>query len=764
MKKLKKKKLQFAVIGIILCLAATILTTCLSFSEEVDRYIEKQYQPGENAALMVYVTKGTTDYLKKALDDNKEISNYTTYQCFQVLKTPLKHKDTLVRDYINPLYAIVIDDKDTLPFHLTSVKGDTASKAPNKGQVWVQNIVAENHDIHTSDNFLINDTSLTVSTLVNDTRKPVSMTTGASIFISKEDTTYFSSDQELELLCIHSDAKSEELQSWLDARYSDTFYSVGFDALSDMKLKASLMTILISKLGSASAMFMFAVTLVIILFFIRSTILAEYNAIGIYKSVGFSTSKIMGFYVKAYALVGIVSITIGAFLGLPLSTVIGDIVMKYIGEYHLTRESFLIVIRVIVITCLTLIGCVFLALLRIRKISPVDAIAAGKKSTKAKLKKSLIKHAHSSFSMAINDSFKYKGRSSIIIVVVTLSFYIAILLLNMCLSFDRMETNAPGWVSMPDSDCFVGSDTQAISDDLVSRISTHPDVESYITGSLLSNVRVTPKDDSINLKYANVLNFNTYDFEKTGISYLNGRPPENKQEVAINTATLKDTGYGLGDTITLGLNGTEADFMITGIYDTMMTPSISLTSDALSALPKDAYQNVVGVHLKDSDQLDDFRKQMETEFPEFKVSTMLDVVDNVKVSVMQIMVPVTLIIIVMFFSFTLLNIINLILTNNNEQKTNFGILKAFGFTTGYIIRRNVIRIMLLSSIGLGISLVLDLVFNKHLFHAILGVNAYITNLPETCLLLVISFLVILALSILLSLSIRKITPKELMEQ
>ncbi|MDO5293512.1 MAG: hypothetical protein Q4F05_12275 [bacterium] len=763
-KKLKKKKMQFMVLGIILCLASSILTTCLSFSDEVERYINKQYDANENASLMVYVTKGTTAYLANQLTANKEIEHYTTYQCFAVATTPLKHHDTLVKDYINPLTAIVIDDKDTLPFHITCVKGDTASASPKKGQIWVQNIVAENHDIHTLDEFTINTTKFSVSSLVNDTRKPVSMTTGSCIFINKEDVSYYSSDQELELLCIYSDAKSETLLSWLNDQYTDEFFSTSYDQLSDMKLKATLMTSLISKLGAACALFMFIATLVIIVFFIRSTILAEYNAIGIYKSVGFSTRKIIGFYEKSYALVGITFITIGAFLGLPLSKLIGNIIMKYIGEYHLTSQSLLIAGKVILATCLTLIAIVFLALLRIRKISPVDAISTGKKSTKAKLKKSLIKNAHSSFTMAINDSFKYKGRSLIIVVVVTLSFYIAILLLNMCLCFDRMEDNAPGWVAMPNSNCFVGIDDDAISEDFLAYIKENPDIKNYITGNITTNVKVEAKDPQVNLKYATVLNFDTYAFDKTGISYLNGRPPENKQEVAINTASLKNTDYALGDTITLLINKQELDFMITGIYDTMMAPSVALTSDALSFLPEKDYRNMVGVQFTDPNKSAAFGEQIKAEFPDYKIITMLDLVDNIKVSVMQIMIPVTIIIIAMFFSFTLLNIINLILMNNSEQKTSFGILKAYGFTTGYIIRRNVIRIMLLSFLGLGISFLINGLLNKRLFHGILGVDAYITNMPETSLLLVGGFFIILAFSILLSLPIRKIAPKELMEE
>lgn len=763
-KKLKKKKIQFLVIGIILGFAAMILTGCLSFSNEVDKYIDKQYDQKDNACLMLYVTKGTTDYLAEKLENRTDIKSYRSYRCFPIEKTPVTHKETLVKDYINPFYAILIDDYSTLPFKLTKVKGDITSNAPKKGEVWVQNIVAEQHDINVSDLFTSNGSSLTVTTLVNDTRKPVSMTTGACMFISKEDAPLFSNEKELELLSIYSDTNPNELMSWVKDQYTNTYYSLSYDNLSDMKTKATLMTNLISKLGSVCAVFMFLVTLVIIIFFIRNTILNELNSIGIYKSVGFSTFKIMGFYEIPYAIVGLFSLTVGAFFGLPLSSFIGQIIMKYVGEYKLTNHSYFLVAAVICITFSILLFTVFWGLLRIRKISPVDAILAGKKSTKSKLKKSLIKNAHSSCSMAINDIFKYKGRSVLIVTVVTLTLYIAILLLNMCLSFDRMEKNAPGWVCMPGSDCFVSLDQKAVSRKLLDYIDSSTYVESKVSGCLMGTFKVVSKDTAIDLTNATIMSLDTYDNEKTDITYTNGRPPKNPEEIAIDKLTLTNTSYRLGDHITLIIEGTERTFMITGIFDSMMAPSICFTNDALTFLSEEQYHTLVGVNLKNPMDLDTFTTDIKQAFSDANVTTMKDMVDNIKVSVMQIMIPVTIIIIVIFFSFTLLNIINIILMNNAEQRRNFGIMKSFGFTTGYIIRRNVIRISLLSAIGIAFAFVLNELFNTRLFSAVLGVNAYKTEPLETILLLCSSIITITVLAILFSLPIRKTSPKELMEE
>ena len=766
-KKLKKKKLQFIVLGFILAFATMILSACISFSKEVERYTDSQYDDPDNADLLLYATKGTSSLIEEKSKERDDIASIITYDCYSITSLELYHQNTLVQDYINPLYAIVISDYRDMPFKLTPVDGDLNSKCPAPGQVWVQNIVADNHTIYVKDKFDIkgeNTKSLTVSTLVNDTRKPVSMTTTAAIFINEEDVNWFKSQEAIELICISSDSNTKDILDWIEDVSTGEYQVDSYDTLSDMKLKATLMTSLISSLGTLSSIFMLIITIVIILFFIKNTILNEYSAIGTYKSVGFTTSEIMGFYQKSYAFVGVISIIIGSLLGLPLSVFIGRIVMEYIGKYGLSKASIYSTLFIIIITSLLLLFSIWLALIRIKKISPIDAFRVGASSSKSKLKKSLIRNAHSSFNMALNDIFKYKSRSVIIVLIVSISFYIAIMLINMCLSFSRMESNAPGWVALPACDSYISKKDNAIPDDLIDYVETSSYVDSYITGDLYSTLKVLYEGDDINLKYAIITNFNTFDYELTGITYQQGRPPENEDEVAIDSHSLKDSEYDIGENITLLINGKQTSLMISGIYDTMMFPSLTFVSSAFSDVPKELYYNRVGVNLKNPDDIEAFKAETKKLFPDHTFETMLDFVDDVKVSIMSIMIPVTSIIIVIFFAFALLNIINMIIMNNNEQQRNFGIMKAYGFTNGYIIRRNVYKISILAALGLIIAATMDRLISYRIFYSVLGVAAYKTELLETTILLVSGFGIIIVITVLLSLSIKKISPKKLMEE
>lgn len=766
-KKLKKKKMQFIVLGLILAFATMLLSACLSFSIEVEQYTNDRFSRENNSDLLLYATGGTSDYIRPLLNEHDSSATLRTYSGYFIDTLPIYHKDSLVSDYITPLFALELDNYETMPFEMDVVSVNTATSGPATSEVWVQKIVADNHNIKLGDTFTIRGTSyeFTVSAIVNDNTKPVSMSTGAFLYYNKADSKAFEKQQPLELISITSEQDIDTLSQWIEDHYTSKYYAVLKYTLSDLKLRATMMTSLISKLGTLSALFMFLITIVIVLFFIRNTILNEYGAIGTYKSVGFSTTEIMGFYMKAYSVVGILSIIIGSLLGLPVSIFIGNIVMEYMGTYHLSTASIPRVILVIIFTLLLLLASIYFALRRIGKISPVDALHVGATSTKAKLKKSLIKNAHSSFSMAINDMFKYRNRSLLIIIVVTVSFYIGIMLINMCYAFDHMEDNATAWVAQPKSNCFLSKDNSAIPDDLLDYVENSPYVDSYITGSgaTYADLQISCEDTNINLKYASTMVLNTYDYDLTGIKYAKGRPPQNKNEVALDSTTSKNSNYTIGDTISLTINDTTDNYLITGIFHTMMAPSLAFVSDTFTDFPEESYNTSIGVNLKNPSKASEFEEDFKNTFPDYRYSTMKDIVDNVKQSIMSIMTPVTMIIIGIFCSFTLLNIINLIIMNNNEQQKNFGIMKAFGFTNGYIIRRNVLRIMILSIIGMLFALLMNQLFNARIFLAILTVDAYQTKFVPTSIFIGIGLLVITVTTILLSLVVRRISPRKLME-
>lgn len=770
LKKIRKDKVFFTVLGLILLLSTMILSACFSFSKEVEQFIKDKYSSKQNSNLMLTTSHGMGEYLKKESNSRTDINKITIHDLYSLKGVSIKHKGKNFKDYEDHIDAILFSDYKSLPFTLDIIKDSKEQKCPGPGEVWVQYIVADNHDINVNDVITIKkdgvEKDFKVSALVNDSRKPVSMTNGAYLFFNEEDRDWIAQNELEDYVGIYSDTDVTRLQDWVSEYETDQYKTIDASTLNDCKTKANLMTTLVGALGSVSAILLLIISVIILSFFLKNAINSDYAAIGTYKSVGFSTRKIISFYFLSYGIVGSISIVIGALLGIPISILVGNINMKYIGDYQLSSHTIVSTVCVIVFSSIFLLLIILLTLLKIRKITPAVAFQVGKTSTKARLSKSLIKNAHSSFCMAINDIFKNKFKSIIVVVTITLSLLLSSFLINMCVSFNHMDSNAPGWISQPDCDYYVSVKNSALPEELTQYINNSDKVKSTMTGCLFANLKLDSNDEKIDLKYASITALDNYDKDKTHVTYEKGVPPKSNNEIALDVPTINSNHLEIGDTISVKINDVDAEFILCGGYNSMMRPSAQVLSTSLDELnlPKEKYNFQIAVMLKDGINKKDFKQELNSKFDNLEFTDITTMTDNIKVSIMSIMLPITIIIIIAFLMFTLLNIIHLILSNYFEQQRNYGIMKACGYSTGYIVRRNVTRFNILFVLGTLLALIANYYISPNLFYKILQVRAYSTNITLTSLFIATFFIVYEVILLLFTMRVRKITPRKLMEE
>ena len=759
-KKLKRKRMQFLIIGFILLFASAILTCFVNIASDVTRLTNKTYA-SNHADYYVISNHGTSKILKDKVENLKTIKCYKATDNLNVY-----HKNKTMLDFQNETYYVVLDNYKDLDWIITPKEGNLKENGPKQGEVWVEKIIADSHNVKISDNYVIqnkNKDKLKVTTIVNDSIKPNTIANAQFIYINRNDFNKLKGNEEADFNIIKSNKSKDEIQKIIEKKFSDKDTLYNIRSIDDLKTSAKMVNKLSAGLGIIADIFMIIVNIVIMRFLVRSTILSEYQAIGTYKSLGFTTKDIKGFYSKCYLLVGLISSTIGTILGIPLSKVIGSVTMRYITDYNISYTSIIAALLVLAGILLLLWINIKLALRKIKKITPVDALRIGVTSSKKKIKKSLIKNASSSFAMAINDIFKSKGRSLLVILVVALSFYVSLAFINICYSFEKLDDKASAWVGSPTSHCCIESNNGELPKEIFDYLDKSKYVDHYVYGSLYEKASVESLNKSISLKQAWVMSFNTYEDGLYDINYAEGRPPKNKGEIGIDSASLSKSNVKVGDYIKLKVNGKEDTFLITGTYDTVGgSAGIHMFNDYF----KDNNMDIVysaAVLLKDKNDFGKIKKYIESNYDNCSVKRISEYIGDVKNSIQDIMIPVSVMIISIFIIFTLLIIINLITTCNKEDEKNFGILKAYGFTTGYIIRRSLFKIMILSSIGLAISVIINELVTSKLFWKGLGCDGYIISVPYSAAFIISGFIVILLIAVLLTLGIKKISPKELME-
>lgn len=759
LKKLKSKKFQFGVVGIILIFATAMLTTCISVSFELNKFIDDYYCEEDNADYYVYASKGSYDEIKKDYKDAKKLKGYTSD-----IET-MYFKNTSIKKYNENIYWLVLDNYKKVDFTIEPVEGDTNSNGPKEGEIWIEKVIADAHNIKVGDTYVLdneNGYEFKISSIIRESIKPSSVDGGQTIYINRNDYEKFSRNKEIEFIYLDSNLNNKDFIEYIGDTLVGKNEALYINTLVEIISVAEMVNTLVISIGIISAVFMLIVTIVIIRFFIRSTVISEYSAIGTYKSVGFTTKEIIGFYFKCYLSVGLVAIIIGSLIGIPGSEIIGNLALENMGEYTISINSWIIAAIVVIGITLILLINVRLSLRKIKKITPVDALKIGVTSSKVKMKKSVIKNAQSSFAVGINELFKYRSRSLLMILVITISFYVSMVFLNISYSIETIDEKASSWVACPSAHCFIENNGEVVSDEVIKYVNNNKYVKSSTYGNLNVIADIECKD--VNLKYASKLCFNTYDKKNYNINYSEGRAPKNKNEIAMSNGILNSSKYKVGDYIELRINKIKDTFLITAAFDVVGNQSAIQILSSYFENQEENYKQMIATLLINKEDINKFKEDIEKKFPGYKVKDVNDFIGDVRKSIQSIMIPVTVAIIIIFLVFTLLNIINLIIMNNKENEKSNGILKAYGFTTGYILRKEVLKIGLLTVIGLGLAILLNKLFTRTLFWKGIGCDGYNISIPYTISLLIGGFILILLITRIVNNSIKSISPKELMEE
>lgn len=751
LKKLKHKKMQFTLVGIILLVSALIFSASLTFTMEAGRLGEEYYNR-EGMPNLFYSSNNreVPDAIRQAMPD-AYIGTAEGVQLSEHVEFNGEKASAIIMVFPLENYGDALWD-------VGPNQSDTTEKGPKPGEVWITAPWADLKGIKAGDIVTLQGgVRLKVGALVNSYLTPSMDSSLTLFFVNPDDMGALSQlpSAYIATLCVAGDLnEAREVISPLTEGYS----KVSTIDKNDLIDSLSSQSVVLGGVGLISSLLVFIVAVFVIRFMLRSNLMKEYRSIGIYKSQGFSNRSIRGIYFKCYAFVGSISILLGVIVSIPAIDAMSSMISRYMANY--TVESSYIAGSIIsfALLFLVLILNVYVATRSIKKITPVAALRIGVTSSKEKFKQSMIKNAYSPFSMAVNDIGKHIGYSVMIVLIVCVSLYLAIFSLSMKTSIDNMSENVDAWLSIPKADFYV---TGRIEDDLVEDIRSNPAVKKVI---------VSEDWFYTSIKLDEIYNYNNEvttlcfsDF--SDLPYTKGRAPKAENEIAINNVLLKDLSLKVGDYISLTLGNTKSTFLITGSYDAMIQngQNVQIWSGSLPAHGVEFIPAALSVMLNNVESSQNLMNDIDQKYEGIQAARDLDMVTDAARSVQEMTSPIMLALIIVFIMFSVLCIINLILQNHADNRRQYGIMKALGFSTGYIAARSTWRIFLLSMIAAVFSMALHLTCSKGLFAGML-IDALLLAIPQVLVLLLCLLVLIMALTLVFCLPIRKITPQELIEE
>jgi putative ABC transport system permease protein len=772
-KKIKQKKLQLILIAIILMVSSSIFALSMSFTSTVSKYTNDYYE-GENIKDIVVQTYNV-DVISKV--ESFIMEEETNEKDIRKTKGLTVDRQVFLGDEnldLGMANLIIYEGMKAHPWDVVITEGEKVT-TPSKGTIWVSNLLADSKNLKIGDKLKIKDGDeykyLTISALVNDSLVPSSVMGYNNLYINSNDYWDFNELIKSQYIGYDSSKEGNDATSELVSYIGDSIDGVIYDKWITI-FAANAGSQITSGVGLSTSILIFIVSVVIIRFVLWNNILKEYRSIGVYKSLGFTSKQIRNIYLKSFGIVGIIAITAGSFFSIWFINYLVKISIKYIGIYEGGINNFSFIVLTIALMSFVLISNIYLLLRRINKIKPVEAFRIGVTSSKEKFKKSIIKDASSPMSMAINDIFKYKKQNIIIVTVLSLVIYLSVFLVSVNYSMINMKDNAWNMFGLLQGDVTLDFPSgEASYDKALEEIKSDPRVLGVRECSFDVGKVAYLDVSRYNIKNAQVVTYLYDNYDNNhgfNVSITKGRNPKNKNEIALTEQILKETNLDIGDYINMKILGEETSLLITGSYIGMMSNNYNMrmTLDVVSKEIRNNLNNLnINITLKDKNDYEVFKNEYKDKYEVCSIDTCPSLIATTSKSVIEIVIPVTTIILLGILLFSILNIVNLIIMNNTDNRRNNAIIKSLGFSSIYILKRTLYRIMMLTGVSSLVGFILNATISKSVFKfAMMGINGLM--IPNGKVISTIVFIEILTLgaTIISMFSIRKISTVELMEE
>lgn len=517
---------------------------------------------------------------------------------------------------------------------------------------------------------------------------------------------------------------------------------------------------------SAMAFLVLLIVLVVTASNIVNYIQENMRNLGALKAVGYTSGQLIGSLLTQFLGLSLTSAAVGAGLAYALFPGINGMMMAQTGIPY--RSRFLPVLSLITLAVSgTAVGLtVWLSARRIRRIEPIVALRQGILTHNFRRNPVPLEDTRVPLQLALALKTTLSGIKHNITVCITM------LVLSLVVVFSGLMVRNVIMDMTPFLNMIVGE----IAD---SCISVNRETEEDFLGKMNADRRVEKiylycSEEVRHAGGSTLTATMSEDFSRANNQsvVIEGRFPRYENEIAVAAKYARENNLKAGSEIRITVNGKEAAYLVTGFTQT----SNNLGKDCL--LTRSGYerlgelQNVnYYLNLTEETNIDDFNEEVKERFGNAVNATInIDSTVNsacaVYISLMSILVLAVLVLSVLVIAFVLYLLVRTTLTN---QKKDYGILKALGYTTGQLVLQTALTFlpaMLLSTaVGTAVGCV---VINPlvALFLRNIGIVKCTFLVPVGLITAEAAGLIFLAFGIacLLSLKIRKIAPKALLAE
>lgn len=566
-KKIQRKKMQFAIIMLITMVAAAIATACVSFTLETQRYVREYYSVENNP--MYYMVLSRDDG-RELIEEDPECSKmvsrieegkakYTT-DTFYCNNEPMVNGENFIYE---------TNDLDEIGYQVSISEGKEEN-APDNGEIWICRVYADAYDVKVGDTIRIgSDEELKVSTIVNSALCSSGFMDMYPFYVNGETFDEIEGTEGYSLM-LYAKNDSITVRQLNDAIPDKVYASMMLSTESSTLLMCSaLLSGIFGGVGIAAALIISVVSLIVFRYLVRATIATEYQMIGTYKALGMENSEIKKIYLLAYLGSGGLGMIPGILLGRPISVFLSRAVLGGTRLFELTEYTTYTSIGVVIFMSGMLIFNIWNELSKVNNISPVQAMNIHTLSSAEKIGKSVIHNAHSSFSMAVNGLFKKKGMTILTILILATSVYIDLVAGSVSYTLSHYAQDREIWENLPSYD---GMIKMYESKQALSYLENSDLVEDYVQAELdpiCSGMKIEGTDMSYEEAFPMIYE-NFTEERYSDVPFTAGRICTEPHEITVSEAFLDDVHKKVGDYLEISVGEKKINFLIAGSYSAMI--------------------------------------------------------------------------------------------------------------------------------------------------------------------------------------------------
>lgn len=701
LKKIKRRKIQNLLIGIIIASSALLLSTGIGIMLSMNKPIDTMFADAKSSHdILVFSSKYyEAGKLQSFWKSQNEVDKTQLYKQL-TLGPDIKVNGKKISNQYNFLAEVPENKGDIDNFKM--IQGNE-TKYPKENEIWVNSGFANENKIKLGDALSIDSKRYKISGILVDTQFS-SLMMGTERFWVKpgelQNYTAYKANPAYALSIRYKNPSSSDtvwhrFDKYLNAplvgssiKYSDIYSSYA----TILKYTGVFMVFF--------SIIILITTVCIIRFIISNSIYNDYKNIGIYKALGFSSGDINLIYVLQYSIISIISAIIGILLSKFTIDKIITSNLKIIGMNAINMSytipfvcTSIAVISVVMITSL-------LCTRKTSRIKPVEAIKEDISSSNMPrngiLSSKMFNVFPPSAAIAIKGIINKKKSALVIFITMLITIFTGLSGVNLLHTTDSIGRNLGYW-GFDNSmvDIKFNSSEDVLIKKIEQDVKEDSRVKSCTTFNFYDNTSYINKNGDIEkFTVSQVLGD---DAKKLGFVDMEGRDPEKNDEVSVSVNTARNNNIHAGDYMQVYIKDKKYSLLVVGIYQSLnnLGKGIRLYEGTVKEADPD-YVHSILLDLKDKNGINSYIKDMKA-----KYGGKIDIADRQnefddQISMMTSSSAVSVfMIIAIMLSICFLNIFNIVLMNINEERKSLGIYKAIGMTSGQLRNSIVIRILLI---------------------------------------------------------------------